>query len=224
MFGQNVWLIILIKAHSLEIYSHGAATPQNLVIPTGIVNHLEIIDRDGLYSLIATWAKSIPYISTDVIWLLSQDVYFEQTFPDAEKDSWDTATVSMLDTVPFEETLSKVYDLAGGRTVIATNQDLISAYTQGFAMQGYATHSVTPAKFQNVTVLDGDTIKRILSNVTQLSRDSLVNPDLDKKSYAKTEPAGDKSSQSVKPKSSLPLLLAVFLVLLAILALVIYLS
>ena len=218
MLGQKNIIVIYVGSHQLEIFGHSASTSSILPLPPTIINNLEVVDRDGLYSLIATWAKTIPFVTTEIIWLLSPGVCFEQTLTDAQKDLWDTLTIQFLDSVPFEETLSRVYNPSGGRTIIATNQDFINALIQGFAVQGYLTRAVVTAKSLGVdSPLTVDSVKQITSNLSQILRDNLITPD----ASTTIEP---KKDQTAKPKSSLPLLLGVFLTLLVILVFVIYLS
>ena len=225
MFGQKNWLVILVKAHELEIFGHDSKVSTVLTIPTTVINNLEILDRDGLYSLVANWAKTLTYQATEIIWILSSSVVFEQTFADSDKERWDTLIVQFLDAVPFEEILSKTYNPAGGKSVIATNQDLLTGLNQAFAAQGYTTKVVVSGKMAGVeNNLTPDLVKKVLGNMTQLYRENLVIPDEEKSNFVPGTPSVSAGAVPAKPKSQLPLLLSVFGVLLAILAIVIYLN
>lgn len=184
------------------------------------------MDRDGLYGLIAAWAKARTYQTTEIIWLLSSAVIFEQTFADSDRDHWDTKTVQFLDSVPFEVILSRVFNPLGGRHVIATNQDFINVLTQGFAMQGYLTRAVVSAKSLGIdSPMTSDAAKHAVNNLNQLLRDNLITPTAESATY-RADPTGAKqaSNQASAPKSSLPVLLGIFLTLLAILLIVILLN
>lgn len=219
MFGQKNWLIITIKSHELEIFSHVTLQVSSIPLPINLVNNLEIIDRDGLYGQIAQWAKQFTYQATEIIWLLSPGVIFEDTFPDKERERWDTMTVQFLDAVPFEEVLSHVYSPLEGRNVVATNQDLINALRHGFAVQGYQTKAVIPASLVNATSpLTEATAKEIISNLSQILAGNMITPDDDHE-----DPLTVGLPQP-KPKSQLPLLLGVFGVLLVILVFVVVLN
>lgn len=225
MFGQKNWLVILVKPHELEIFAHEAKLSTNLILPTTVVNNLEVLDREELSSLIGTYTKSQPYQATDILWLLSPSLIFEQTFPDSDKEKWDTQTVQFLDAVPFEEILSHIYTPSGGRSVVATNQDLINSLIQAFSAQGYQTKIVIPSKMQDIdSNLTVESVKKILGNLNQLYKDNLITPSDDKTNFV-PESTGTLSYQKQpKSKSQLPLLLSVFGVLLAILVIVIYLN
>ncbi len=225
MFGQKNTLIILLTPHALEIFANDSGNVSTITIPSSVVNNLEVIDRDELYALISTWCKSITYQSTEIIWLLSDTVIFDQIFPEKESERWDTMTVQFLDTVPFEEVISRVYNPVEGRHVVATNQDLINALKHGFSVQGYITQAVVPAKLVGITSpLNAESAKKVMSSMSQILRDNLVTPD-NEKSVQPPEIASSPNQVVVKkPKSQLPLLLSVFGVLVAILLIVIYLN
>lgn len=219
MFGQKNWLIIVLNPSALEIFSHETLQSWTIPLPPSIISNLEVIDRDGLDVLIADWTKKLAYQATEIIWLLSVATVFEATFPEKDKERWDTMTVQFLDTVPFEEVLSHVYAPIEGRNVVATNQDLISALRHGFAVHGYQTKAIIPLRLVGITPpITATSAKALLANLSQLLHDNMVVPDED------THTPLISGSPTPKPKSQLPLLLAVFGVLLAILAVVIYLN
>lgn len=225
MFGQKNWMVILLKPHELEIFGYDDKTSTILTLPLTIINNLEVLDRDELYQVIGGWAKTQTYQATDIVVLLSSGVIFEKTFNDSEKDKWDTLTLQFLDAVPFEETLSHIYTPSGGRGVVATNQELISALTQAFSTQGYQTKVVVPAKLQNVDQsLNSELVKKILGNMNQLYKDNMITPTEEKSDYVPGTNDAKGSKDIKKPKSQLPLLLSIFGILLAILAVVIYLN
>lgn len=225
MLGQKNWLVILLKPHELVLMPGGAGSPVTLAFPPAAVSNLEIFDRDALYALIASWAKGRPYQTTELIWLLAPSVLFEQTFPDSEKDRWDTMTVQFLDTVPFESVLSRVFNPVEGRHVVAANQDLVSGLIQGFAMQGYTTRLVVPAKLVGADLtLTPEIARRAVSGFNQLLRENLIIPASDNETPPQPQSQNSSPPHPVKPKSSLPLLLGIFGVLLAILVIVLLLN
>ncbi len=217
MFNKKNWLVILVEPHALVWLMQGMNSPQTLTIPVAVINNLEVINRDELYVLIADWTKSRTYTTTEIIWLLAPGVYFEQTFPDSEKDKWDSATVQFLDTVPFEEVVSRVYSPVNGRQVVALNKDLITSLMQAFTLHGYPTRAVVPASFVTSDVgLTPAIAHAAMNHLSELTRDSLIS---DGHTLVPATP-----SQIQKPKSMLPLLIAVFGVLVAILLFVLYLN
>ncbi len=223
MLGQKNILYILLKAHELQLLFHSGAAPIVLPIPANIISNLEIIDPDGLNNLIATWAKTVTYQATEIIWLLSPALVFETVIPDSEKQLWDTKTVQFLDSVPFEEVLSFVSSSLGGRRVVATSQDLIRGLLEAFSLLGYSSKAILPAKlFAIDTTLKSDSAKAISSQISGFMAQNLLNHEEQVSSQIARSKQTD--SKAAKPKSTLPILLPLFGVLLAILAVVIYLN
>lgn len=211
-------MVILIKPNALDWVTSGMDTPQSIQLPLTVIANLEVLNRDSLYTVISDWAKARTYTTTEVVWLLSQNTYFEQIFPDSEKEKWDSSTVQFLDTVPFEEVISKVYTPVEGRQVVATNKDFVMALIQGFAMHGYNTRAVVPAKFAtSETELSGSVFRSVTNHVADLARDSLVTVE------RSSAPVSNVATKTEKKKSSLPLLLAIFGALLIVLVAVLFL-
>ncbi len=219
MFNGKNWILILLSSHLLEIMTPDSEVVQRIPLPSTIVNNNELLNRDGLESIILDWAKLRTYTSTEIIWLLAPSVYFDFALPPNSEVSLDKLRSDFIDTVPYENVLSHDYQLGKVQKVIATNQDLLSAFIQVFAKSGYATHSVVPSSLLGeFTTLNGLVRTQALSKTSLLASLSLTLRDNVKNIPLNTH------DLSAKPKSSLPVLLGVFLVLLLILAIVIYLN
>lgn len=223
MLGQKNWLVVFVSAHSLQLFGSGMSEVQTIPLPVTTINNLEVINRDELYTLITDWVKLRTYTNTNILWLLAPDVYFEQTLTGTEQAQLDSGTLQFLDTVPFEKVLSRIYPTIDGRQIIATNQDLITGLMQAFALHGYSTRVVIPAKLIQVeTGLTRDIAHSAAKRLAELSRESLISPS----SFTETRPLPLSKLNPItgKPKSSLPLLLGIFAALLATLVFVILLN
>lgn len=223
MLGGKEWLVILVSKSSLQIHVVGEEKIETLNIPPTLISNMEIINKDGLYTLITEWLKLHPHPNAEIIWLLSSDICFEHALTSSEQDKVDSETLQFLDTVPFEDVLSRTYKPLEWRLIIAVNKDLIMSYIQGFTLHGYATRAVIPAKIlQADAVLTVEVGHNAVKHASEFVRESLISPPSPLEAYIQspTEPSGVAS----KPKSQLPMLLGVFGVLLAILGIVIYLS
>lgn len=222
MLGQKNWLVIMVTKNDLQLVGPGEAKIETVLFPPNIISNMEVIDKDGLYTLITNWLKLRPHISGEIIWLLAPDVYFEHVLTSVEQDRIDSETLQFLDTVPFEEVLSRTYKSTEWRQIIAVNKDLIMSLIQAFSLQGYITKTVVPSHLlQADGVLTPELEHNAIRRATELSRESLVSAPSSlyvpvvPQNFAVTEP---------KAKSALTLLLSVFGVLLAILGFVIYLN
>jgi hypothetical protein len=140
MFGQKNWLIILVMRGNLQVFGEGDTVVQSLALPSTIINNLEVLNKDALYTLITDWVKQNTYKDTEISWILAPDLCFTHTITSTDQDKIDSETLQFLDTVPFEEVVSRSYNTATSRQLIATNKGLIASLIQGFSLHGYTTN------------------------------------------------------------------------------------
>lgn len=223
MLGQKNWLVIMVGKSTLQLVGLGEEKIETISMPAEIINNMEVVDKDKLYTLITEWLKQRPHEMAEIIWLLSPDICFEHTLTSNEQDKIDSETLQFLDSVPFEEVLSRIYKPLEWRQIIAVNKDLIMSLIQGFSLHGYTTKVVVPSRLiQADLILTAEIERNAIKHSSELLKESLVSPPSPIENAPIT--SSQTSTQGVKPKSTLPLLLGVFGVLLAILAFVIYLN
>ena len=92
MLGQKNWLVIMVSRNSLQLVGMGEEKVETITIPVTIINNMEIIDKDGLYTLITEWLKLRPHIGAEIIWLLAPDVCFEHVLTSSEQDNHEQQT------------------------------------------------------------------------------------------------------------------------------------
>jgi hypothetical protein len=220
MFGQKNRFIALIGRSSLHIFGDGDNAVQILPLPATIVSNIEVLNKDDLYTLITDWTKQKTYQNTEIIWILSSEICFTHVIENIDQEKIDSETLQFLDTVPFENVISNSYSTSTGKQIIATNQDLVNTFIQGFALHGYVTQSVIPDSVVGISsVLTVDNAKAILRRANELKKESMIATNSEvKRSYTPPPVIG---SVEPKPKSSLPLLLSVFVGLLVVLVAVI---
>ena len=220
MFGQKNWLVILLTANTLQMIGQKDTAVTTLPLPTTIINNMEVINKDALYQLVTDWLKQRTYINTEIVWLLGSQLCFEHVITSTDPDKIDSEIVQFIDTVPFEEVLSKTYVSGAVRQLTAVNKLLITSFIQAFSLHGYTTRAVVPARLVSQTDnLTLDIAKLTYKKENELERNTIfvVTP---------TQPVVTTTKPAIteKPKSQLPLLITVFTILLAVLGFVIYLS
>lgn len=189
----------------------------SLPLPTTIINNMEVINKDALYQLVTDWLKQRTYINTEIVWLLGSELCFEHLITSTDPDKIDSEIVQFLDTVPFEEVISKTYVSGAVKQLTAVNKILIQAFIQAFSLHGYNTRAVVPVRLvsgsDNLTL---DIAKLTYKKESELEKNTLFLVTPTQPVVSTTKPATTE-----KPKSQLPLLLAVFVILIVILAIVI---
>jgi hypothetical protein len=220
MFGQKNWLVILLTANTLQMIGQKDTAVISLPLPTTIINNMEVINKDALYQLVTDWLKQRTYINTEIVWLLGSQLCFEHVITSTDPDKIDSEIVQFIDTVPFEEVLSKTYVSGAVRQLTAVNKLLITSFIQAFSLHGYTTRAVVPVRLVSQTDnLTLDIAKLTYKKENELERNTIfvVTP---------TQPVVSTTKPAIteKPKSQLPMLIAVFTILLAVLGFVIYLN
>lgn len=217
MFGQKNWLVILLTANTLQMIGQKDTAVTSLPLPTTIINNMEVINKDALYQLVTDWLKQRTYINTEIVWLLGSQLCFEHVITSTDPDKIDSEIVQFLDTVPFEEVISKTYVSGAVKQLTAVNKILIQAFIQAFSLHGYNTRAVVPVRLvsgsDNLTL---DIAKLTYKKESELEKNTLFLVTPTQPVVSTTKPATTE-----KPKSQLPLLLAVFVILIVILAIVI---
>lgn len=214
MFGKSDILTVWVGRNRLSIAGGKIGEPMELVIPETVVSHMEVLDRDGLYALIKEWAQQVPVKGSEIVWVFGPDVYFERVMEESEREQWDSIAVGFLELLPFEEVESKVYLAGNQRRVVAVSGEYYKALRRGFALQGYVTKFEIPAMILGKLGEQGGATKAVVKEVNgRLSA-------LEKQRMM--EVGGETKYQVVgegkKKNSSLSILLAVFGVLLVVLA------
>lgn len=222
MIGKN-WLVIMLSKDSMQLVGLGEEKIQKVMIPPTILSNMEVINKDGLYTLITDWLAHRTHTGAEIIWILTPDICFEHVITSTEQSKIDSETLQFLDTVPFQEVLSRVYKPLEWRLIIAVNKDLIMSMIQGFILHSYSTKAVVPARLlQADGVLTEEIAQNAVKRATELSRESLVTAP--SPIIASTTEAEESNESNPKPKSSLPLLLGVFGALVVVLVVVLLIS
>jgi len=138
-----------------------------------IVRDLEILNEDGLISLVFQFIDSIKATPSRFLIVLSESVLFSSDTKERDLAKIEAGFQSFIDLVPFDKVLSKKYQTEGVIKMLATNADLINAISDSFQQRGFINDGVVPAMvFGQYGVrrgLDSDTANYMLRN-QQLAR------------------------------------------------------
>lgn len=218
MFNQRSILILFINRNRFQLYGGSLTGVVTLDVPTSVVQDMEVLQKDGMYTLIKQWVKQYALVGTELFIVFSQSTYVEKIFLTNEHEQMERDILKFFETVPYESIWTKVYPADKGKRAVACNKTLYETIHQGFSLQGLPTKAVIPASalgvLSNKLALDAELIQYILKNLDSLTRQSL----LDIQELGFTAPVESKEPTSPSKKgNSLPMLLGVFGVLIAIL-------
>ena len=131
-----------------------------------IVRDLEVLNEDGLISLVFQFIDSIKATPSRFLIVLSESVLFVGETKERDLTKIEIGFQSFIDFVPFDKVLSKKYQIEGGIRMLATNADLINTLSDSFEQRGFVNDGVVPAfvfgQFGVKPGFDSDTANYIL--------------------------------------------------------------
>lgn len=143
-------IIIYLDRQKFILASTTLAAPLTLDIPASVLFDVEVIDPDSLNHLLTEWLEKNHIVSTDVIFVLSSNVYFQK---DLAATSDVAARKSQSDVylanVPFKNLFSKEYVLGNQVKLLAVNKDFYEPILRYFKSKNYEIIDLLP-----VLVLD----------------------------------------------------------------------
>ncbi len=223
MFNKKSIIVLFIDRNRFQFYGGSLSGIETLDVPEAQMHDLDIVNRDSFYTLVKQWVKQHALVGAQLILIFAETSYFEKVFSSKEPAELETEIIKFFDTVPFETSITKVYDAPNGKRPVAINKTLYEAIRQGFLLQGLSTRGVLPVSSLGPQglkrALDRDMGEYVLKNLDTLMRQSIAEAgDLTGGIVHKSE----EHAVVQKKKSSLPLLLSIFGVLLVVLVVFIF--
>ncbi len=226
MFNQKSIVLVFIDHSGITFFGGSLTEMVVVIVPETIIRDMEVLSKDGLYSLIKDWVKKYNLIGSQIVMIFSETMYFEKIFVQTEQSQVETDILIFFEMVPYESIWSKVYPEKGGKRAIAVSRAFYEGLHQGFLLQGLPTKAVIPSfvlgDFEKQHSLDHKLATHILENLDRLCKMSLL--DTHESNVIRPEAPISISSDQGKKKSTLPMLLSVFGLLLLVLGIVVYLQ
>lgn len=146
MFGTTPPLIIcFIHRNTVQFFSFGSGVIVSMDIPATAISNLEVVNKDELYVFINEWLKRNTIGGDRMLFVLSGATYFDRQIEGADESGQETQILKFYDTVPFEELITKVVPVNGGKHVFAVNKPYLEAIQHAFYLQGIQSTGVIPA-------------------------------------------------------------------------------
>lgn len=179
MFGQNASIVVVfIDRNRLQFYSTRMPDILALEIPATISKDLDIVNKDGFYTLVNQWVKQNNLSGAQLFFVLSPMTYFERIITSAEESRQETDILSFYNSVPFDELATRVVTIEGKKHAIAVNREFIESIRHAFMLQGYHVMSVVPAVLLGTLAakrwLDKETGAYVVKHVDTLAAQNIV--------------------------------------------------
>ncbi|MCJ7740759.1 hypothetical protein MUP32_05625 [Candidatus Microgenomates bacterium] len=140
-FGKSV---IFLQRDKINYYDNSLPGVLTLSFTPDIIKDLEVINPPSLHLHIKSFIDNNKISPSQTLIVLSTNVYFEKDFPDSPEFHQDSELQKYIDTFPFENVSTKIYKLATGSKLLATNSDLYQNIKSAFEKTGFIIEAVVP--------------------------------------------------------------------------------
>lgn len=174
--------------------------------------NLEIIDRPKMGTLIETFIKqgSLNYLS--FVLIMTSDVLFEKDWIIPQNEVQQKEESDFVDNIPFENTIIHSWVKDNKKKLIGGNQDVILFIRDIFEKNGGHMIGAFPYSLFGANVRN-ESVKEILRSINSFKQDNLIEIS----SQPAIKATNNSEQKSSKKNSSLPLLIGVFVILIAVL-------
>ncbi len=221
MFNQKSIIILFINRNTFQLWGGNLPSIVTMEIPQSILHDLDVLRKDDFYTLIKQCVKQYALTGSQVVVVFSEFSYFEKLFQTVDNDKTESEILTFFDAAPYDSIWTKVYQGEKGKRAVAVNKELCEALHQGFLLQGLPTKAFIPAFALGTMsarhVLDNALAAYIMKNIDAISKQSLFDPQELGSTALQAQPEVPSSSK----KSSLPMLLGVFGVLIVVLVILV---
>ena len=219
--------VIYIKRNGLNYYATDRTDVLVLDYPQTATQDLEIVSRDEVVQQLKNFITVNKILPSRSIIILSNGIFFWKDIIVPKPEELDPQIKSFLNNVPFEHVTFKTFDVDKAKRVLAVNKDLYQYVKEFLEKNGFTVSQiVAPLSLgkeftlgENLTL---DQAKAIISkmDVIKHTENFIEQP------VPQIPPGAEGSFVAVpkkkKAKSTLPLLLPVFALLIAVLGGVYY--
>lgn len=218
--------VVYLDRYSFDFYSELLGTVVRFPFAPEVVRDYDLINKDGLLNQLKLFIQQNNLAPVTLHIILSDTVLFGKIMTLADPAKSDAVIQGFLDTVPFEFVGSTTILSGNSLQVLATNKDMYETIQQGFEARGFTVEGVLPAvmvKDANFTNgLSADMARQILGIVESLRQFNFLILPIPSQQETRNQEAGNP--QEPKKNTRLYLMIGVFVVLLAVLGIVLFLT
>lgn len=113
--------------------------------PPTVVSDLDVIDSKALTESIKVFITDNKLAAKECVIVVSESVYFEKDYAGITKEQEQPVTQLFIDSVPFENVLTKTYLIENGIKVVVANKDFCLALKTVFDTNNLLVAAITPA-------------------------------------------------------------------------------
>lgn len=137
-------MLVYVSRNRLDFYNQGVDVAKTLQFPAGLLQDLEIVNEAGLRKVISDFISTNKIEPARVIFILSSSVVFEKTFKKERTSMVDDDIEFYKNKVPFENVVSRAYDINDSMTVSVFNADIVSLLQSLFEEHNFVVEGFVP--------------------------------------------------------------------------------
>lgn len=172
--SQKQAAILYIEPNRIFLYESTSGLHQ-LDLNPEIISDLEVINKESFYNLFKTFIDSNGILPASTVVLISPSVSFEREFAPGEKLEADIQ--SFLESVPFENIVSRAIKMEKKTKVISINRDIFELIQEGLDRQKFSLIAAVPLSILQETIPELSNnidLKVILAKVDAIKQYSLL--------------------------------------------------
>lgn len=248
MLSKNHPIILFIDRNGFSVFQDTQSNIPKFNFTPDIVANLDIVNKEQLVSLIATFIQINKILPSSIAVILSDNVIYTKDLTSSlQKPSMPNQVLqnptssiysignenkeeiqNFLDNIPFEETLARVIKTDKISSIVAVNKDLVMTIANAFVNKGSVIDAVIPGFLygSSVNFASGLTWENIqaISNESEIIRVGNLLTDQQKVTSLQNLEGEQKAPQAAREQKPQNLrqyiLIGVFVTLLVILAVV----
>lgn len=206
--------IIWLTRSGFFLYTSVLKSIVNLIFPPDVVNYLEVIDETKLQQLIQSFINQYKLPEQRVYLIIGPDALIEKEMLSGQPGTENEEEKRILDSMPFENIYSKKYVSDKKIKIACFNANFYQVLQSAFEKSGWQIESVSPYFITGQTNFNETLAIFLLKKPEILTQENII-----KTAIFGTD-ADKENNKNKQKKSFLPLLIGVFLGLLAILAVI----
>lgn len=178
-----------------------------------VFSNLEIIDKTKLENLIRSFIKQNNLSNLSFILIITSDLLFEKDWLLPQTEAQKKEETDFIDSIPFDNTVTHSWIKENKKKLIATNQDFIFFLKEIFEKDNGRLIAAFPYSLFGANVRN-ESVKEIWKKLNTLKQDNLIEINSNPQTV---KPDVNNQQKSDKNKFTLPLLIGVFVILIAVL-------
>src|SRR3989344_4619693 len=192
-FSEKQTIVCYIDKNKALLYQDIDGSILQMDFPPDTISDQELIGREKLEHLMESFLETNKLEKGNILFIYAPDIAIEKDFPDELAGNKNEEIQKFIDMLPFEEVLSKIYELNKKTKVVAINQEIYESIKNIFATKNFLVIGIIPS-----TVLQ-ETVAELSANIDLAF---IANKIYSLRQYSMVS-SGELSNQNTKEKSGL---------------------